>query len=103
MSKGIKVLAWMLALALLAGGCQREPVITGSSEDAFKSSYEILGQGLSSEQKEELDKAVERLVKHHTARMKGKIRNPSEIRAYALMQLDGLTQKEILRKSAEIP
>lgn len=97
-----RTLVLLLALSTFLIGCKHEPVINGSSEAAFKESYGKVCQNLSEEQKDELDKAVDRLIAHHVARMSGKIRNRSEVRAYALMQIDGLTGKEILRKAADI-
>ena len=94
----------LMALSVFWSGCgKREPVIIGSSETAFQESFEKICQGVPAEEKEKLDKAVERLIVHHTAQIRGKIKKGAEVRAYALMQMDGLTGKEILRRAAAIP
>ncbi len=92
-------------LALLLGilaGCSKPPVITAPTEADFKASYALVAQNLSAEQRTALDAAIEKIIGRATADYLGKVRNPAEARAFALMELDGLNAQEIIAKAQQL-
>ncbi len=86
-------------LLTLAGGCGKGPVILAPNAAQYQSSYAEVTAKMTADEKAKFDAAVAKILDASIKDYLTRINNPGEARAFALMELDGLTAREIIAKA----